>query len=238
MGVPLNRGGYTRDEFERMLVQAVGKTDVNRRRFTQLLVAGKASRELLRGWAINWYFFERNVPRKDGAIISNCDLVDVRRLWVTKILEHDGYGRNEGAIEGWLRFATGLGVPREEVTQGRYIEDVVDAVDNYVEFAKSKSWLEGVAMSVGMVFVPMLVEQRLLAFRKHYPWVEQDSLDYFRTLYSKARRDGRMALQLVIKYADGKTVQRDSIRAAEFGGKVQERILLSVMREYGVPERE
>ena len=238
MWVRLSESNYSGYNFEHMLVQAVGKTSVNRRKFTQLLVEGKASKELLRGWAVNWYFFEKNVPRKDGAIISNCDLVNVRRLWVTKILEHDGYGHNEGAIEGWLKFATGLGIPQLEVTNGRYIEDVVDAVHNYVEFAKSRSWMEGVAMSVGMLFVPELVEQRLVAFRRHYPWVQQGSLNYFRTLYSKARKEGRMALQLVIKYADSKLIQRDSIKAAEFGGRIQERILLSVMRVYGDLEKE
>ena len=35
----------------------------------------------------------------------NCPLSDVRRLWISRILEYDGYSEAEGAIQGWIKFA-------------------------------------------------------------------------------------------------------------------------------------
>jgi pyrroloquinoline-quinone synthase len=233
MTVGLDRRIAEEIDYRSELMEAARSPSRSRRKFSQLLVSGKASKELLRGWAVNWFYFEKNVPKKDAAIISNCDIVSVRRLWVTKILEHDGFGHNRGAIEGWLKFAIGLGLTNHAVTEARYLDGVTSAVADYLSFVRSKSWVEGIATSIGMLFVPEFVVQRLVAFRRYYPWVEPNALDYFRELYSKARKDGRAAMQLVIRYADTPTLKADSIKAASVGSEIQDRIMQSIMERFG-----
>jgi pyrroloquinoline-quinone synthase len=51
---------------------------------------GSLSQEALRGWVANRFYYQQNIPVKDAAILSNCPLREVRRLWIHRILDHDG----------------------------------------------------------------------------------------------------------------------------------------------------
>ena len=76
---------------------------------------GRLSQEALRGWVANRFYYQRNIPIKDAAILSNCPLREVRRIWIHRILDHDGTGENEGGIEAWLRLGEACGLSRDEL---------------------------------------------------------------------------------------------------------------------------
>jgi Pyrroloquinoline quinone (Coenzyme PQQ) biosynthesis protein C len=78
---------------------------------------GRLSREALRGWVANRFYYQRNIPVKDAAILSNCPLREVRRIWIHRILDHDGTGENEGGFEAWLRLGEACGLSRDELLQ-------------------------------------------------------------------------------------------------------------------------
>src|SRR5262249_16782814 len=75
----------------------------------------RLSQEALRGWVANRFYYQRNIPIKDAAILSNCPLREVRRIWIHRILDHDGTGENEGGIETWLRLGQATGLSRDEL---------------------------------------------------------------------------------------------------------------------------
>src|SRR5262249_44712043 len=83
--------------------------------FNVMLNSGAANREQIRGWVANRYYYQINIPIKDAAILSNCSDRAVRRQWVQRILDHDGYGDDPGGIESWLRLAEAVGLAREQV---------------------------------------------------------------------------------------------------------------------------
>ena len=60
----------------------------------------------------NRFYYQINIPIKDAAILSNCTDRAVRRTWVQRILDHDGYGEDPGGIESWLRLAEAVGLTR------------------------------------------------------------------------------------------------------------------------------
>ena len=66
---------------------------------------GGLDREAVRGWVANRFYYQIQIPLKDAAILSNCPDRDVRRQWIQRILDHDGYGEDPGGIESWLRLA-------------------------------------------------------------------------------------------------------------------------------------
>ena len=51
---------------------------------------GRLSPEALRGWVANRFYYQRNIPLKDAAILSNCPVREVRRIWIHRIFDHDG----------------------------------------------------------------------------------------------------------------------------------------------------
>src|SRR5215217_6538456 len=51
---------------------------------------GGLSPEALRGWVANRFYYQRNIPIKDAAILANCPVREVRQTWIHRILDHDG----------------------------------------------------------------------------------------------------------------------------------------------------
>src|SRR5438874_12795962 len=71
---------------------------------------GKLLPEAVRGWVANRFYYQRNIPVKDAAILSNCPLREVRRGWVHRIADQDGRGPADGGLERWLHLAGAGGV--------------------------------------------------------------------------------------------------------------------------------
>src|SRR5271163_2024479 len=108
----------------------------DRHPFHVLMNEGRLSPEAIRGWVANRFYYQINIPIKDAAILSNCTDRAVRRSWVQRILDHDGYGDDPGGIESWLRLAEAVGLSRAAVESlGEVLPGVRFAVDAYVNFA-------------------------------------------------------------------------------------------------------
>jgi pyrroloquinoline-quinone synthase len=90
------------------------------------------------------------------------------------------------------------------------------AVDAYVHFVASHSWIEGVASSLTELFAPPLMTERLAAFEKHYSWVNPAALEYFRCRPSLAERDSDHGLSLVLAYCRSREEQERAVSALRF----------------------
>ncbi len=178
---------------------------------------GKLSREAIRGWAANRFYYQRNIPIKDAAIISNCPIREVRRLWLHRVVDHDGAREGEGGIETWLQLAEACGLTRRETLDERHVlPGVRFAVDAYVNFARTKPWPVAISSSLTELFAPDLMARRVAAFEKFYPWVQPQGLVYFRRRVTQARVDSDEGLQLTLKYCDTRALQEEAVRALSF----------------------
>jgi pyrroloquinoline-quinone synthase len=186
--------------------------------FHVLMREGRLTRRQLQGWVANRLAYQRAIPRKDGAIISNCPDLEVRRHWIQRIVDHDGgYGLEPGGIELWVQLGEALGVPREEMLDERHVlPGVRMAAESYVTFCKTRPWVEGVASSLTELFAPSLMHERLAAFPKHYPWVDPEGLAYFRSRLVQAPRDSGLGLQVVTTHCTTPEAQRKAFEALAF----------------------
>ena len=185
--------------------------------FHHLMHEGRLSRRQLQGWVANRLAYQRAIPRKDAAILSNCPEPDVRRLWLQRILDHDGKEQGTGGIEMWVRLGEAVGVPREEMEDERHVlPGVRFATEAYVTFCKTRPWIEAVASSLTELFAPSLMRQRIAAFPEHYPWVRLEALDYFRSRLTQAPRDSAQGLDLVLTRCTTVETQRKAFEALAF----------------------
>jgi pyrroloquinoline-quinone synthase len=183
--------------------------------------AGELTPEELRRWVANRFYYQRCIPLKDAAILSNCPEVDVRRVWIQRILDHDGTAEGEGGIESWLRLGEALGVGREELESERgVLPGVRYAVDAYVNFARQRPWIEAVASSLTELFGPSAIRVRLAALEEHYPWIDPAGLDYFRSRLEQAPRDADHALGLVLERCTTREQQERAVAALKFKTEV------------------
>ena len=153
---------WDRVEFEAQL-RAKGKAYHIHHPFNVMLNTGHATPQQIRGWVANRFYYQIAIPIKDAAVMSNCTDREVRRGWVQRILDHDGFEltgpegtvRDPGGIEAWLRLAEAVGLTREEVLDLRHVVPAVRfAVDAYVNFARRAPWQEAVCSSLTELFAP------------------------------------------------------------------------------------
>ncbi len=78
--------------------------------FHKLLHGGKLDKGQVQAWALNRYCYQEAVPRKDAALISRVHDRELRREWIQRIHDHDGFGDEPGGIERWLVLTDGLGL--------------------------------------------------------------------------------------------------------------------------------
>src|SRR5258705_3880224 len=103
---------------------------------------GRLGQEEIRGWVANRFYYQRNIPIKDAAILANCPVREVRRAWIHRILDHDGLATRrgglqsaqlgqtpaagtpplseEGGTEAGLRLAEACGIARDELFHNRH----------------------------------------------------------------------------------------------------------------------
>ncbi|MFL6501256.1 MAG: pyrroloquinoline quinone biosynthesis protein C [Candidatus Udaeobacter sp.] len=238
----MTTGPWDRETFIEKL-RAIGvRVYHDKHPFHVAMNAGQLSPQALRGWVANRFYYQRNIPMKDAAILANCPVREVRRVWIHRILDHDGLSSaavesavpsgkrelshapgtadataDEGGIEAWLRLGEACGIPRDELLDNRHLlPGVRFGVDAYVNFARSEPWPIAVASSLTELFAPDLMSSRLAAFEKSYRWIDPRGLDYFRRRVTQARRDSDEALAITLEYCNTPELQREAVRALEF----------------------
>ena len=232
----MNEAPWSRAEFEARL-QDQGSAYHIHHPFNVMLNTGGASAEQIRGWVANRFYYQISIPIKDAAILSNCPDRAVRRSWVQRILDHDGYGDDPGGIESWLCLAESVGLTRERT------ESLVDvlpgvrfAVDAYVNFARRAPWQEAVCSSLSELFAPQIHKQRLATWPEHYPWIDKAGLHYFQSRVSLARRDVEFGLAFTLDHFQSRAQQERAIEILEFKLDVLWQMNDAMALRYGVKQ--
>ena len=189
--------------------------------FNVMLNSGRATPEQIRGWVANRFYYQIAIPVKDAAVLSNCTDREVRRGWVQRILDHDGFElagvKDEGGIEAWLRLALAVGLTRAEVLDQRHVIPALRfAVDAYVNFARRAPWQEAVCASLTELFAPEIHKQRLATWPEHYAWIEAEGLSYFRNRVSQARRDVEQGLAITLNHFTTRPLQERALEVLQF----------------------
>ena len=167
---------WSPEEFETRL-RTQGRAYHIHHPFNVLLNSGAATPTQIRGWVANRFYYQINIPIKDAAILANCPDRAVRRNWVQRILDHDGYGADPGGIDSWLRLAEAVGLARENVEAlTEVLPGVRFAVDAYVNFARRAPWPEAICSSLTELFAPEIHKQRLANWPEHYRWIDPEGL--------------------------------------------------------------
>ena len=226
---------WTRDEFEAQL-RAKGTAYHIHHPFNVKMNAGGCSREEIRGWVANRFYYQINIPIKDAAILSNCTDRAVRRSWVQRILDHDGYAEDPGGIESWLRLAEAVGLSRDTVESlTEVVPGVRFAVDAYVNFARRAPWPEAVCSSLTELFAPEIHKQRLANWPQHYSWIDRAGLEYFQSRVSLARRDVEFSLAFTLDRFNTHALQMRALEILKFKLDVLWQMSDAMALRYGVP---
>jgi|TARA_B100001245_G_scaffold224780_1_gene198829 pyrroloquinoline-quinone synthase len=212
-----NKKPLPRNKFLALIKSEAKKRYPDKHPFNTLLYEGKLNKTQIHGWITNWFYYQNMIPLKDGAVISNCPLSDVRRLWISRILEYDGYSESEGAIQGWIKFAESTGMNKKSLYLDNYLPGVRIASDSLLNYVKTHSWFEGISTSLNQLFLSAAIDKRVYALSKHYgDFIDPNGLGYFMSLSAQARKDSQIAFNIVVKYADSYEMQLKAVDSVLF----------------------
>ena len=207
---------WTKIEFERKL-RDKGRFYHIHHPFHVAMNSGESSPEQIKGWVANRFYYQTTIPVKDAAILANCKERSVRREWVQRVLDHDGYDREEGGIEAWLSLAEAVGLTRDEVLSEEHVlPGVRFACDAYINFARQASWQEAACSSLTELFAPEIHKKRLQSWPEHYPWIDEEGYNYFRKRLSEAPRDVRHGLNITLDFFDSRDLQDRALKILQF----------------------
>ena len=162
----------TKEEFESKLRNIGNERYHDNCRFHHLLHSGKLNKGQVQAWAINRYYYQINISIKDSALMSRITDPALRRVWIKRILDHDGRKDDEGGIERWYKLTDGLGLDKEYVKSTNGILPATKfAVDAYVSFVKEKTLLEGVTSSLTELFAPKIHKERIIGMLENYDFI-------------------------------------------------------------------
>ncbi|MEX3938411.1 pyrroloquinoline-quinone synthase PqqC [Paraburkholderia sp. BR10937] len=221
MNAPLNFENthaipWTANEFESRLRALESRYHIHHP-FNRMLNGGRCSPAQIRGWVANRFYYQINIPLKDAAILSNCPDRATRRRWIQRLTDHDGQGENEGGIEAWVRLGEAVGVDRDTMWSQRLVlPGVRFAVDAYVNFARRAPWQEGVCSSLTEMFAPQIHLDRLAGWPSHYPWIEPQGLQYFRSRVPLAQRDVEHGLEVTLSHFRTPAEQQRAVEILQF----------------------
>lgn len=186
--------------------------------FHRRLVAGELSPGQVRAWVANRYYYQKAIPVKDALILANLPSREYRRRWIKRVVDHDGTAETGGGgTESWLALARAVGLDDADVISERAVAPGTRfAVDAYVEFARSRPWLESVASSLTELFGPPVMARRVEAIVANYPWVDRSGLAYFENRIPLASQDAAQALEWVVGGAQTPEQQDRCVAALRF----------------------
>ncbi|MDX2193407.1 MAG: pyrroloquinoline-quinone synthase PqqC [Gemmatimonadales bacterium] len=214
--IPALAAPLTPDELEAALRAFQGSYYVEHP-FHRRMYDGTLTRRQFQGWAANRLAYQRVIPRKDAAILSNCPDQAVRRAWIGRITDHDGTGPGTGGIEKWIALGVALGLTREEMEDERHVLPGVRLIcESYVHFCRTKPWVQACASSLTELFAPRIHAERMESFPRHYPWIPPEGLDYFRSRLTQAPRDVEHGLAIVRRHCTTVDTQRQAFEALAF----------------------
>jgi pyrroloquinoline-quinone synthase len=226
---------WTREEFEEQL-RAKGERYHIHHPFQMRMNAGECTRDQIRGWICNRFYYQINIPLKDAAILSNCPDRAVRREWIKRIIDHDGTQGDEGGIEAWIRLGIAAGLARDEITSLKHVlPGVAFAVDAYVNFARTRPWQEAVCASLTELFAPEIHKNRLAGWPQHYPWIKAEGLQYFQSRVTQVRRDVDHGLALTLEHFRTPEQQERTLHILQFKLDVLWSMLDAMQTAYGLP---
>ena len=179
-----------RDEFESQL-RGMERYYHTHHEFQQRMDAGELDRPAIQGWVANRFYYQINIPLKDAAILANCPDREVRRRWVQRVLDHDGYDGAEGRHRGMAPTRRGGRAEARRCARRRAPAPGGPLRGGRVRELRAPGDLAGrgdVLVDRALRSDPR-ISGRLDNWPQHYPWIDPDGYTYFRQRLTEARRD-------------------------------------------------
>jgi len=211
----------SREEFIDALTQLGKERYHSLHPFHKLLHSGQLSFQQVQAWALNRFYYQWCIPRKDLTLMARINDVDLRLEWRSRVIDHEGDIDGSGGIARYLQLCERLKLDIDYVKSCKGLLPATRfAVDAYVDFVEEKSLLEAIASSLTEIYAPAIHKERIAGLSKHYEWADDYALAYFKKRIGQARKDVEFGREWVINNAITRADQEAVLDAVKFKTEV------------------
>lgn len=163
---------------------------------------------------------------------------NLRRIWRSRMEDHDGTEPGKGGIARWLKLAEGVGLDPDYVASEVGILPATRfAVDAYVRFVRTEPMVPAVASSLTELFAPKIHKDRIAGLLKNYSFANAETISYFQHRLTEAPKDSAFGLGWVLDHATTKDEQDAAAAALTFKTEVLWAQLDALYSAYVAPGR-
>ena len=146
--------------------------------FYQAWTKGTLPLDSLKGYAAQYYHFEKSYPRFISGLHHRCDDAEVRQLLLNNLWDEE-HG-DENHVELWLRFCDALGLDREEVKSGEPSEAIIELIQTFESLTSEATLSAGaVALYAFESQVPDVAREKVRGLREFYGMAGDDQVSFF-----------------------------------------------------------
>jgi pyrroloquinoline-quinone synthase len=141
-------------------------------------VAGSLPVEAIREYARQYFAFESAFPRFLSSLHSHTERPDIRQSLLENLWDEEHGETNHAEL--WLRFAEGMGVPREDVRQATPTAATATLVETYRRTTAEQPVAAGVAaIHAYEDQVPAVAGAKIEGLRSHYGVEDERTLAFW-----------------------------------------------------------
>ena len=165
--------------FENNLLEAVMEYSMLQHPFYVAWTEGKLSQSVLGEYAKQYYAHVRAFPTYVSAVHSRCDDLAIRQELLENLIEEERGEENHPEL--WMRFAEGLGVAREDVSNAKLLSSTEDSVARLKSLTASEDYRDGLAALYAYESqVPEVARTKREGLKAFYGMEDERAVSFFR----------------------------------------------------------
>lgn len=168
----------TNEEFLERLDAIISERHLLHHPFYQMWNDGKLSLDMLRHYAMEYYWQVFYFPTYVSATHANCDDMEIRQMLLENLIEEEHGPNNHPEL--WRRFGDALGVKREDITSRAYLPHTKESVRILKELSRRANPAEGIAALYAYESqIPEVCTTKIEGLKKLYNLDSEDALIFF-----------------------------------------------------------
>ncbi len=176
--------------------------------------AGELSKEELKGYACEYYAFEKEFPRFISSIHSNTENIEHRQSLLENLIEEERGENNHPEL--WLRFAEGLGLERDQVKNHFHSDETEFLMRNYRNHCTSGNVVNGLAaLYVYERQQPDVARQKVDGLRRFYGLTDDRPVEFFKVHQAVDVLHSETEISLLTQLCEDEDSKQSALLAAQ-----------------------
>lgn len=198
--------------------------------------AGELTREELKGYAKEYYAFEKEFSRFVSTVHSRCEDLQMRQMLLENLI-HEEQGE-ENHPELWLRFAEGMGAERDEVRSHFHSDETQHLLRTFRKFTQGGHLVEGLAALYAYERQqPDVARQKIEGLHRCYGVTDENTVAFFKAHQVSDVYHAETEATLLDKLCETPELKEKAVKAASETLDALYEFLSGVERRYGpLPE--